>query len=251
MIVEYRRPNTIEEALELLRRTEPVTLPMGGGTILNQPSDEKFAVADLQDLGLDALQRRGNKFMLGATLKLQRWLEAEDTPQALRAVIQQESTYNLRQMASVAGTLASADGRSPLTTAMLALDANLVWLPGEEQLRLGDFLPVRDGGWRGKLIMRVEIPSNVKLAYQYVSRTPADLPIVCAALAIWPSGRARLALGGFGKAPILAMDGPESQGLENAAQSAYAQAVDQWAGAEYRQEVAAILVQRCLDELKD
>jgi len=250
MIVEYKRPKTIEEALKLLQRTEPVTLPMGGGTVLNQPSDVNFAVVDLQELGLDAMQIRGNNLILGATVKLQRILEAEATPLALKAVIQQESTYNLRQMASVAGTLASTDGRSPFTAAMLALDANLIWLPGEEQMRLGDFLPFREEKPRGRLIARVVIPTNVKLAYQYVARTPADLPIVCAALALWPSGRARLVLGGFGIAPVLAMDGPEAQGLESAAQSAYVHAGDKWASAEYRQEIAVTLAQRCLVDLQ-
>lgn len=250
MIIEYQRPKTIEAALKLLQRAEPVSLPMGGGTVLNQPTDEQYAVVDLQELGLDALQVRGNHLIIGATLKLQRMLEDEATPQALRVVIQRESTYNLRQMASVAGTLVSADGRSSFATAMLALDASMIWLPGEEPIRLGEFYPTRKGSRRGKLVARVEIPTHVKFSYQDVARTPADLPIVSAALAVWPSGRARLALGGFGKAPILAMDGPETHGLESAAQSAYAQAGDEWASAEYRQEIAAILARRCLEALK-
>jgi len=250
MIVEYQRPSTIEEALKLLQRSDPLSFPMGGGTVLNQPADKKYAVVDLQDLSLDGLYARGNVLILGATLKLQRLLEAEATPPALRAVIQQEGTYHLRQMASVAGTLVAADGRSPFATALLALDASLVWLPGEEQVRLGDLLPVRDATLRGKLIVRVEIPANVRLAYHYVSRTPADLPLVCAALARWPAGRTRLALGGYGKAPLLAMDGPDAEGMETAARSAYAHAEDEWASAEYRQEMAALLALRGLEALQ-
>ena len=247
MIVEYQRPRTIDEALHLLQRVDPVSFPMGGGTILNRPSDKKYALVDLQDLRLDGLQARGNVLVLGATLKLQRLLEAEVTPPSLRAVILQEGNYNLRQMASVAGSLVAADGRSPFATALLALDTSLVWLPGEKQVRLGDLLPVREASLRGKLIVRVEIPINARLAYHYVSRTPADLPIVCAALARWPSGRTRLALGGYGKAPLLAMDGPEAEGLETAARSAYAHAGDEWASAEYRQEMAALLARRGLE----
>jgi CO/xanthine dehydrogenase FAD-binding subunit len=92
----------------------------------------------------------------------------------------------------------------------------------------------------------VTVPSNVRLAYEVVARTPADLPIVCAALARWPSGRVRLALGGFGSAPLLALDGPEASGIDQVARDAYSHAGDQWATAEYRQEAAAVLARRCL-----
>ena len=87
---------------------------------------------------------------------------------------------------------------------------------------------------------------NIKVAFQYISRTPSDKPIVCMALTKWPSGRTRLAVGGCGDAPLLALDGTESEGLEAAARNAFNDANDSWASAEYRQEVAGILVNRCL-----
>jgi CO/xanthine dehydrogenase FAD-binding subunit len=165
-------------------------------------------------------------------------------PDALIRAIEHEATYNLRQVATVVGTLVAADGRSPFTAALLALDASLTLLPGEEQLSLGDLLPLRAELLQGKLITQITIPLNVQLAYEYVARTPADWPIVCAALAEWPSGRVRLALGGFGNAPTLAFDGTEADGLETAARSAYSHAGDEWASADYRQDVAGVLARR-------
>jgi hypothetical protein len=85
----------------------------------------------------------------------------------------------------------------------------------------------------------------VRLAFETVARTPADRPIVCAALAQWPSGRTRLALGGYGQAPLLAMDGNEPGGVETAVRNAFAEAGDEWASAEYRSEMAAVLAKRC------
>ncbi len=114
-------------------------------------------------------------------------------------------------------------------------------------IRLGDLLPLRNKLLPGKLITRIEIPLNIKLAFETVARTPADKPIVCAALAQWPSGRTRLALGGWGQIPTLAMDGNESGGLQTAARNAFSEAADEWASAEYRMEVAAILGKRCQD----
>jgi len=256
MIIEYHRPKTIEEALALLARSYLVTAPLAGGTVLNRPTPQPIAAVDLQSLGLDSLQRRGNFLELGATLTLQRLIEAPGLQPALGAAILHEATHNLRQVATVAGTLVSADGRSPFATAMLALDAALNLLPGDDAplgapLALGDLLPVRAERLHGRLITMVTIPLNVHLAYEYVARTPADRPIVCVAAAVWPSGRTRLALGGYGSAPMLAFDGSEANGAEIAAQSAYSQAGDEWASAEYRMETAGVLARRCIQERGD
>jgi putative selenate reductase FAD-binding subunit len=250
MIIEYHRPTTLQEALELLKRPEPVSLPLAGGSALNRPDGPPVAAVDLQALGLDTYQPRGNTVELGATLTLQTLAEAELTSPVLKAVILHEATRNLRQVATVAGTLVAADGRSPFTTALLALDAELTLQPGDELTGLGDLLPLRGERLPQRLITRVAIPANARLAYEYVARTPADRPIVCVAAAQWPSGRTRLALGGFGPAPRLAFDGTESQGAPQAAHAACSQAQDAWASAEYRQEVAQVLAQRCISTLE-
>jgi CO/xanthine dehydrogenase FAD-binding subunit len=59
-----------------------------------------------------------------------------------------------------------------------------------------------------------------------------------------------LAVGGYGKAPRLAMDGTESEGMEAAARSAFHEAKDEWASAEYRMEIAATLAKRCLGNFR-
>jgi putative selenate reductase FAD-binding subunit len=249
MIVEYARPQTIEQAVELLKRPGLRTIPIGGGSALDRASSEPLAVVDLQALGLDQIVRRGNFLDLGATVTLQALSEHGDTPPALRDAIRFEASYNLRQVATVAGTLVAADGRSPFAAVMLALDAVLSLAPSGEAVGLGDVLPVRSERLRGKLITRVTIPLNTGLAYQSVARSPSDRPIVCAALARWPSGRTRLALGGFGSVPFLALDGPEPGGIETAARNAFSAAGDEWASAEYRQDAAAVLAKRCYESL--
>ena len=52
MITIYHRPKSIEEALQLLGRTAPRTVPLGGGTLLSHPHSEAVEVVDLQALGL-------------------------------------------------------------------------------------------------------------------------------------------------------------------------------------------------------
>ena len=65
------------------------------------------------------------------------------------------------------------------------------------------------------------------------------------------SDRTRLALGGWGISPTLAMDGNvPGGGVEAAARSAFAEAGDEWASAKYRNDVAAALAKRCLEKLE-
>jgi CO/xanthine dehydrogenase FAD-binding subunit len=249
MIIEYHRPVRIEDALDLLARPTPLTIPMGGGSYINRATAEDVAVVDLQSLNLNTIERKGKVLQIGATVVLQDLMHSNDIPSTLRQAVGRSASFNLRQIATIAGSLMAADGRSPLATTMLALDARLSLLPGGEQVSLGNLLPVRGEKLQGQMITTVSIPLNVQLGYKYVARTPADQPIVCAAVARWPSGRTRIALGGYGDAPLLAMDGSEASGAEIAARNAYSEAGDQWASSEYRSSLAEILTRRCLSEI--
>lgn len=251
MITTYHRPKTLDEALTLI--AHPNRLPLGGGTLLSHaPLADPVEVVDLQSLSLDSIQKSGNVLEIGATVTLQGLLENEDCPDALKSALKLEAPLNLRNSATVAGTLVSCDGRSTFASMMLALDAKINVVSkqkAEETINIGDFLPLREQ-IRGKLITKFIIPLNAKLAFEYVSRTPADKPIVCAALAQWNSGRTRLVVGGYGKSPILAMDGTESEGLETAARNAFHEATDEWASAEYRMDIAATLAKRFLENIQ-
>jgi len=251
MIVEYHRPTQLKDALDLLARTDPPTIPIGGGSAFRRTVFGPSAIVDLQALGLDTFEQKGNSIELGAALTLQNLLERlEQSHQpglaGLAKAIRHEAAHNLRQVGSVAGCLVNADGRSPFGTALLALDAALTLEPGAEVLRLGDLYPVCAERLRGRLITAVSFSSKARIAYEYVARSPADQPIVCAAAAIWRSGRTRLALGGFGAAPRLAFDGPDSSGVDTAARSAFSQAEDAWASKGYRAQIAGILAGRAV-----
>lgn len=252
MILDYHRPEHMQEAFELLARSEPRTVPLGGGTAISRWSKPDFAVVDLQRLGLDTLHIEGQTLRMGATVTLQALMEAQNLPESMHAVLVEslriEAGANLRRMATVGGTLVNCDGRSPFVTALLALDPRLMWQPGDTAEPLGDYLPLRGDRPSGALITEVTLPLNVDLRFETVARAPVDRPILCAAVATWPSGRTRVTLGGFGSAPILAMDGPEPGGAAVAAREACHNAGDEWASAEYRMDIAGKLVQRMLQK---
>jgi probable selenate reductase FAD-binding subunit len=242
MISTYHRPQTLDEVLTLL--TQPNTVPLGGGTLLSKPTTDSVAVIDLQRLGLDSLRVNGNDLTIGATCTLQSLMESNECPASLRTALKLEALLNIRNTASVAGTLVASDGRSPFVTMLLAMDAKVTVISEQSSVSsAGEYLLTRPRG----LITEITIPLNTKTAFEFVSKTPADKPIICAAVAQWNSGRTRLTLGGYGKTPLLAMDGTEADGIQEAAANAYHEAEDEWASAEYRMDVAAVLAKRCVD----
>jgi CO/xanthine dehydrogenase FAD-binding subunit len=254
MITEYFRPQKLDDALDLLARKDPPTLALGGGLYINQFIKRPVAVVDLQDLGLTEIQDDGKVLQLGGALTLQRLLESGYPVAALEKAILHQEGYNRRQVATLAGTIVACDGRSPIAATLLALDAELTLAAaGEKPVseRLGDFLPLREEVLAGRLITTIRIPKLINAAYHYVARSPADLPLVGAAAARWPSGRTRVVLLGYGREPLMVFDGPDAEGADLAAEDAYTEAGDQWAGADYRSETAAVLVRRCLDEIAE
>jgi len=251
---EYVRPTTVADALLALR----AGTALAGGTTLALRADRLTRLVDLQGTGLDILEVEGDRIRMGAMLRLQQMVMAETKlPDALREAARREAGLNLRTSASVGGTLLACTGRSPLVTALLALHAQVRHEPGPVQLSLDDLLTRRGSLPEGTLITDVLLQAPMRVALSCVARSPADRPIVCAVVARL-AGRAPsfgVALGGFGMRPVLVPDAElalaagDVSGAAEAARAAYAQADDAWASAEYRSEVAAVLIRRLAGEV--
>lgn len=247
MIIEYHRPKDMDEAISLLSRKTPKTVPLGGGTRLSRQTQGDVAVVDLQDLGLDQIHSVGANLVIGAAATLQNILNQSQIPVALRKALVNEGGLNFRNQATIGGEIVVCDGRSALAAGLLAMNAHITWLPGEKKVSLGDFFVLRDSWGSGRIIRTVELPLNGDLALEIVARSPLDRPILCVAVCRWPSGRTRVTLGGYGKAPIMVMDGPEPVGADQAARNAYIHAGDEWASAEYRSQIAGAVVRQMID----
>ncbi len=249
MISEYFRPASVDEALSLLIDKSKVRLPLGGGTSLSRRQSGVDGVVDLQDAGLDWIEKGARGLTIGAMTRLETLMAHPDVTSEVKRAIQLDASENIRNMATLGGWLFSSGGRSILTTVLLALDAALTWEPGSKQVRLGDWLPLREQDPPGMLITEIAWLSGPQLAFEYVARAPKDQPIVAVAVARWGSGRTRVALGGFGDAPIVALDGADSSGADAASRDAYFEAEDRWATAAYRRDIAARLALRCIERL--
>jgi len=249
---DYVRPTTISEALAALRGGTA----LGGGTAVARRARDLARLVDLQSLGIDRLQVEGDHVRLGAMLRLEQLVEAK-LPAALLEACRREAGLNLRNMASLGGTLLTCSGRSPLATALLGLHAQVRMEPGPQQWSLDELLSRRKSLPDGMLITNVVFQVPVRMAQSSVARSPADRPIL-SAVAARLAGRAPsfgVAIGGFGPRPIvipeaeLALAAGDVHSAAEAARAACANAGDAWASAEYRAEVAATFIRRLAGEV--
>ncbi len=275
-LTEYHQPETIEEALKLLRRTSVKTVPLAGGTgLVPSTAPDVQAVVDLSALGLSYIktsevfaeypeakhsEQNLRGLEIGATTTLQTIIDHAKlrtyADGVLTAAILDSASRQTREGATLAGSIVSAAGNSPLFTALLALDARLLVRTGrgtrEEEVKLPYWTPQPRA-----LILQVTLPKldeATHAAYEKVARTPADLPIVCvAARATLEQGQLRairLALGGVGEKPIVITQPAGS--IEDLAQLATATvtpADDYFATADYRREMIGVLTKRALANL--
>lgn len=284
---EYHRPQGLMEAVNLLKRADIRTVAMGGGTWLNGegPRDVE-AVVDIAGLGLDRIAAENNMLRIGAATTHQQLLESEwvgkAAPNALHVIgetAEAMSGLNIRNRATLAGAIVTADAASPLVTALLACDADVVLAGTKDKSKdvqsptdffrvipLAGFLAYRQQVLNeGTLITEVRLPipsPDTKSSYQRVARTPKDYPIVCAvasfAMKDGIAGNFRVAVGGIAPAParLTRLElGVEKKLLDewfeselNAAMDTVNPAGDWMGSAEYRKEMARVLVKRAVTD---
>ena len=249
MIGEYYRPDSVDKAVELLSAKGGYLRPLGGGTQLSRFQADLQGVVDLQSTGLDIIQVHGQQIKVGATTRLDTIVENPNLDAEIKRAIRLDVSKNIRNMATLGGWLVTSDARSAFSTVLLALDITLTWEPNQVQVRMGDWLPIREMESPGVLLMEAEWDLRPNLVFEYVARSSKDRPTLIVAVTQWGSGRTRVVMGGFGPAPIIAMDGPEGLGADVACRDAYFEAEDAWASAAYRREVAPKLAVRCLERI--
>jgi CO/xanthine dehydrogenase FAD-binding subunit len=248
--LQYHRPQTLDEALELLQEG----VPLAGGTRLTTGLRGIEALVDLQDLALDQIEATESTLEFGGTATLQGLVDnTAQLPDALIQAARLEAGWNIRNKATIAGTIVTGDGRSPLLCVLVALGAELEFAPGNERISLTNVFDRGGDRTGGKLITTIHASNPSRMKYAQVARSPADRSQICVAVAAFDSETpVRVALGGHGAYPqLLSKDEILStQATAELAGTKYAKAGDQWASAEYRSSAAATLVARLLGEVK-
>lgn len=260
---EYHKPTDVSAALMLLRRKSPPTVPLAGGTWLNPRLGQEVqagAVVDLSALGLDGIEREPDTLRLGPMATLAEVIR-DDICHSLASGIlartaKRDATVNVRNVATVGGTVVVAPADSEFILALLALAAELaVRSNGTTSLSLARFLSARPAGLVTQV--RIHLPLRAVGGLARVTRTPADHPIVAAVAVIAEDQDAvRIALGGVAMQPLLIELEPAALGPSGrieAATAAVDRAIDDsepWQDfrgtAEYRREMGTLMAKRAL-----
>ena len=217
----YFRPDDLKTALALLQRPDMHAVPLAGGswlvphlrTDVDLPGSlaaEVDAVVDLADLGLNTVRLEGSPgsgwLHLGATTLLADLVDGEACQAIagglLAEAARREGPVNLRNAATVAGSVLAAKSSSELLLALLALaadsDRGLRRRRASGPCRWPICWPIRRLCSVRGLITELRLPwpnDGVRGGLARVARTPADHPIVAAA-AVVDGNNARVAIGG-------------------------------------------------------
>jgi CO/xanthine dehydrogenase FAD-binding subunit len=230
----YHRPTSVSEAISLAAQDGAVLIA-GGTQSVPDWRDSAETFVDLQAVGLDQITVNGNKITIGAMTRLQSVVDHPEMPTLIKQMAHREAPNTFRNMATVGGTIATADPESELYAAMLVHAATVTTqsATGERSCRLSEGLQLGSG----ELITSVSIQTGGESAAHSVGRTPADKPIV-AVIGRKTDSSTLLAACGVADRPILIDD-----------DTVLNPSGDFRGSAEYRTQMAKLLTKRVVATL--
>ena len=225
----YFEPATVEEACALLvERGEGAKVVAGGQSLallLRRALIDPSCLVSVQNVaGLDHITASQEGVKIGAMVALHSLESAGDEEPALEALseaVKKVADRQIRNRATLGGSICAAHPASDITAILMALDATvkLVSANGERVVALSDFVvgAFKNTAQPGELLTEVVVPtfahSGSAAAYSRFALRPGDFPVVGvgAFVGLDHAGRCqeqRLVLGNCLRAPARA---PEAE----------------------------------------
>lgn len=275
----YHRPETVDEAVEMLARLgEDAKVLAGGQSLVPVLNFRLSAPSDLVDLGrtggLDGIEASDDGGVHIGAMVTQRSAERSqvvaDRAPLLAEVLPWIAHPAIRNRGTVGGSLAHADPAAELPAVMLTLQARMhVRGPaGSRQVAARDFFPgfFSTALAAGELLTGIQLPAAAARtghAFEEVARRHGDFALagVAALLTLDADGRVetvRLGLHGVGTGPVLSASAPavlqgrrpDSAIVAEAARAVATEDVsppdDVHASSAYRRHLVRVLVARAL-----
>lgn len=256
-IREYKRAESLEEAWQLNQKRPNRVL--GGMIWLKMENINVGTAIDLSGLGLDTIEETDDGFSIGAMVTLHQ-LElhpglAAYTDGAVRESVRHIVGVQLRNLATVGGSIYSRFGFSDVLTMFLALNASV-------ELYKGGVVPLAEYAQRPydrDILVRVLVPKeNARFVYQSVRNSQTDFPVLTCAAAKLADGSIRTAIGARPGKAVLYTAAPEAGEAAEEFAARFAAEVkadiktesNLRGGAEYRRHLAGVLTKRAVCRLE-
>ena len=230
-IREYKKAESLEEAWQLNQKKQNRVL--GGMIWLKMETINVGTAIDLSGLGLDTIEETDVGFSIGAMVTL----------------------VQLRNLATVGGSLYSRFGFSDVLTIFLALNASV-------ELYKGGVVPLSEYAQRPydrDILVRVLVPKeHARFCYQSVRNSQTDFPVLTCAAARLADGSIRAALGARPGKAVLYTAAPQAGETAEAFATRFAAEVKAdiktesniRGSAAYRRHLAGVLTKRAVCRLE-
>ncbi len=269
---DYARPESLEEALDLLaRHGDEAKLLAGGQSLMAMLNFRLLAPAILVDINrldrLAGIEEGDGRLSIGALTRHHALetsdLVAERLP-VLHAAMGHVAHLAIRNRGTVGGSLAHADPAAELPAMMCLLDATLrvAGPAGTREISVHDFFTgaLETALGDDEILLGIDLPSlppGTAWGFEEFSRRAGDFALAGVAVLVEPTGAVRLALLGVDETPVRARAAEAELARGALSDAAVGQAVealraeispldDLHAGADYRRHLAGVLTTRAL-----
>jgi len=176
---EYYRASTLADAYSKLNESINNSI-IGGGLWMKKTGLTYNALIDLSALGLNKIEDKGDEVVVGALVTLRDFESSELIKSlysgAIAFAVREVMGVNLRNLATIGGSIMGRYPFSDVITGLLPYEVNLEFYP-ENKMSLEEYL-----FYKGKLnaiLTHIHIKkSNGKGFYKKVKRTALDFPIL-------------------------------------------------------------------------